>query len=679
MNTKYLTKSLFKLALECPTKLFYYGKSEYKNEQEEDAFLEALKDGGYQVGALAKAYIGEGVDLADCDNQQAYTRTQELIQNDKIIIYEALFRHENLQIRCDILIKDGNDIEIIEVKSKSYDPEDDAKYIDKDKNRIGFKNTKGQIIKEWREYLLDVAFQSHVIDKVLPTNLKTKYYLMLVDKQQVCPVDGLYQKFIIKKEKENKKLTIISRPLSENDKSLWLLKKINIDNQIQELKQEEHKIDLVGMSFDAYVAHLANNYTKNTKIITSLGAKCGKCEFNCSIEEQNNNSKNGFKECWKSALKWDEIDFSEKTVLDVWKLGAAKDKLIEQGVIKLSQFSKDNLNLKNEANSLSQSARQWLQIDKYQKDDLSVFTHPELKNVMAKWKFPLHFIDFETCTPAIPLHKGRRPYEPLAFQFSHHKLNEDGSIEHIGQFIETVPGAFPNYNFVRALKRQLETDNGTIFRFHNHENNILNNIYEQLDRENSLVADKKELIDFILSITIKRSADGKKVLREGNRNMVDLEEVLRKYTFFPSTNGRTSMKVTFPTILQLSESLQKKYSEPIYGDINKIKSLNFSSWSIVEKNSNGNIADPYSRLPGVFENVPAEDVELFLKAERMREIEDIREGGIASTAYALMQFTDMQEVERNALRDSLLKYCELDTLAMVILYEFLKEQVYIIH
>jgi len=34
-----------------------------------------------------------------------------------------------------------------------------------------------------------------------------------------------------------------------------------------------------------------------------------------------------------------------------------------------------------------------------------------------------------------------------------------------------------------------------------------------------------------------------------------------------------------------------------------------------------------------------------------------------------MQFTDMTDAEREALRNALLQYCELDTLAMVMIYE----------
>ncbi len=47
---KRLTKSLFKLAIECPTKLFYTGKeSEYANQKVDDSFFIALSDGGFQV------------------------------------------------------------------------------------------------------------------------------------------------------------------------------------------------------------------------------------------------------------------------------------------------------------------------------------------------------------------------------------------------------------------------------------------------------------------------------------------------------------------------------------------------------------------------------------------------------------------------------------------------------
>ncbi len=73
-------------------------------------------------------------------------------------------------------------------------------------------------------------------------------------------------------------------------------------------------------------------------------------------------------------------------------------------------------------------------------------------------------------------------------------------------------------------------------------------------------------------------------------------------------------------------------------------------------------------LPPVFEGWT--DVELM---DNISEIEDIADGGAALTAYAKLQYQDMSEKERNDITKALLKYCELDTLAMVIIYEHFKE------
>jgi hypothetical protein len=84
-----------------------------------------------------------------------------------------------------------------------------------------------------------------------------------------------------------------------------------------------------------------------------------------------------------------------------------------------------------------------------------------IRKEMATWKYPYHFIDFETSTMALPFHAGMRPYEPVAFQFSHHVMHENGRIEHAGQFLLTEPVMFPNFKFAQALQDQLAQDEGT--------------------------------------------------------------------------------------------------------------------------------------------------------------------------------------------------------------------------
>ena len=59
MKQKLFTKSAFKIALECPRRLFYaYDSNLYANQQLDDDFLKSLAEGGFQVGELAKVYYG---------------------------------------------------------------------------------------------------------------------------------------------------------------------------------------------------------------------------------------------------------------------------------------------------------------------------------------------------------------------------------------------------------------------------------------------------------------------------------------------------------------------------------------------------------------------------------------------------------------------------------------------
>jgi hypothetical protein len=77
---RYLTKSRFKLAIECPKKLFYTGKPEYANTNSDDEFLAMLADGGFQVGELAKLMYPDGVDIKTKDVGAAIAETSELLK-----------------------------------------------------------------------------------------------------------------------------------------------------------------------------------------------------------------------------------------------------------------------------------------------------------------------------------------------------------------------------------------------------------------------------------------------------------------------------------------------------------------------------------------------------------------------------------------------------------------------
>ena len=81
---------------------------------------------------------------------------------------------------------------------------------------------------------------------------------------------------------------------------------------------------------------------------------------------------------------------------------------------------------------------------------------------------------------------------------------------------------------------------------------------------------------------------------------------------------------------------------------------------------NGNVISPYDMLPSVHEDMTHEEIETSLS-----QIENIEDGGAALTAYGKIQYTDMTKGEREKIGTALKRYCELDTLAMVMIYEHL--------
>src|SRR5258708_26019486 len=104
---RYLTKSRFKLALECLTKLYYTRKNDYSDEIIDDPFLEALADGGFQVGELAKFLFsddpsGQDITINMLDYDESLKETTARLKHKSVVIAEAAFCYKSLFVRTDI-------------------------------------------------------------------------------------------------------------------------------------------------------------------------------------------------------------------------------------------------------------------------------------------------------------------------------------------------------------------------------------------------------------------------------------------------------------------------------------------------------------------------------------------------------------------------------------------------
>ena len=56
-----LSKSRFKLGLECPNKLYFTNDTTFANIKSDDSFLKSLADGGFQVEELARLHYKNGI------------------------------------------------------------------------------------------------------------------------------------------------------------------------------------------------------------------------------------------------------------------------------------------------------------------------------------------------------------------------------------------------------------------------------------------------------------------------------------------------------------------------------------------------------------------------------------------------------------------------------------------
>ena len=275
--------------------------------------------------------------------------------------------------------------------------------------------------------------------------------------------------------------------------------------------------------------------------------------------------------------------------------------------------------------------RQTIQIQQTKKD--KEWISDQAKLIMSQWKYPLHFVDFENTLTALPFHKGMRPYEAVAFQWSCHTIEKPGAAPVHNEWINLDP-VLPNFKFAESLMKLIGTE-GTFLMWATHENTILRTIYNQYEKYGHTNAKLKKWLEKVVKFD-----------KTDTGLFIDLNKFTLEHYFHPLMKGKTSIKWTLPAVLsaQKSKSIENwlKNFEP--------------GLSLFTRDENNKLINPYKLLP---------PIEIYEKAET------VEDGTGAMRAYEDLMFginsgeTDVVEKYREAL----LRYCKLDTLAMVIIWE----------
>jgi predicted RecB family nuclease len=146
---------------------------------------------------------------------------------------------------------------------------------------------------------------------------------------------------------------------------------------------------------------------------------------------------------------------------------------------------------------------------------------PELRAKLEEARFPIHFLDFETCNPALPLVPGTRPFQQTPFQWSDHVLEAPEALRHV-EYLH-VDRTDPRRPLARALLDALG-ESGTIVVYSDFEGRMIRELADALPEERD------------------------RLLRLEPR-IFDLHHVIHRHYYHPGFQGSFSIKQVLPVVV----------------------------------------------------------------------------------------------------------------------------------
>ena len=144
-----------------------------------------------------------------------------------------------------------------------------------------------------------------------------------------------------------------------------------------------------------------------------------------------------------------------------------------------------------------------------------------LKSALRPFGPPAYYLDFETMSPAVPMYPGTRPYERLPFQWSLHKRDKKGDLQHSGFLADG--GNDPREAFAETLLEKLASSTEPIIVYSSFERSTLNQLAGVLKQHRAAIE----------SITSR---------------LCDLLAIMREHVYYADFGGSYSIKAVGPVI-----------------------------------------------------------------------------------------------------------------------------------
>ena len=609
-NARRLSKSDYTLARTCEAKL-YFRENGYPDTRGDDPYTRMLAQGGYMVEALAREQHADGVLLEyHADPQRAFEETRAQLAKERVTLFQATLLWNRRLAKVDVLEKNGDTLRLIEVKSKSFDgAEHFANLAEGGKGCFRSKKKPHGVMAKWERTFEDVAYQTLILERLFP-NLKIEPHLVLVDTSKRSGVDDVTSLFEIERHVDRRGTSTVHTARFIGDRAL--LPKLDVLTQVEvsaEVDAVREKVDLAASQFERLLDEPLSSYTR------PHGSQCNKCEYN----QAETIPLNGFRDCWG------ELADAEPHVLELFSIGTVKsvdrttpivEWLVSAGKASLFDIPEEAL-VKADGTVGPMSERQRRQISCARTGE--TWVGPELAQRLSAVTYPLHFVDFEAARLALPYHAGMRPYGLVAFQWSCHTVVAPGAAPVHSEWLN-AEHRWPNEEFARTLRAAIG-DSGSVLTWSSFEGTTLETVAGELP---NFGVNDPELVAWLAEVKARR--------------IVDLHQWAQNHFHHPGTRGRTSIKPTLDAIWRCDDTMRAE----------------FEQWTGLRADPN---ADPYASLP------PLE-----INGVQRR----VHEGTAAITAYEAMMYgvEKHDPVAKAQWRELLLQYCKLDTLSMILIFEY---------
>jgi uncharacterized protein DUF2779 len=605
-----LSKSDFTLALTCEAKLFFR-ENNYPDTRDDDPYMRMLARGGYMVEALAQAQRSDGVRLEyQHDPEQAFEETRQQLAKENVTLFQATLLWNRRLARVDVLEKIGDTLRLIEVKSKSFDgAEHFANLVEGGRGCFRSSRKPFGVLADWKQTFEDLTYQTLILERLFP-DLTVEPHLLMVDTSKRSGVDDVISLFEIERHLDREGKSTVHTARFIGDRAL--LPRLDVLTQVKVVEEVEllrDDVELAASNLERLLDEPLASFAR------PHGSRCNSCEFN----HEETVPLNGFRDCWG------ELADAKPHVLELFSIGTVKSAdrktsviewLVRAGKASLFDIPEETL-VKADGTMGPVAERQRRQISCARSGE--IWVGPELGRRVSSVTYPLHFVDFEASRLALPYHAGMRPYGLVAFQWSCLTVAASGAAPVHSEWLN-AEHRWPNEEFARTLRAAIG-DSGSVLTWSGFEGTTLETVAGELPQ---FGVDDPELVAWLADVKARR--------------IVDLHQWAQNHFHHPGTRGRTSIKPTLDALWRCDDTMRAE----------------FTRWTGRPADAT---RDPYASLPPIEINgVPV----------------NVVEGTGAITAYEAMMYgvEKNDPVAKAQWRELLLQYCKLDTLSMVLIFEY---------